>query len=148
MYDFLKSADRLVVGHEVIGILHSRAVHVVSGAAHHEAGHTTAQLFLVRHGTVSGDRRRSSVLLNQRHAAVLGTQRHGWIGRLPGKRGQRTVTRVVEAAQTFERTIGEGVRIITNIESWIDLFFVVNFSVSNINRDTISWLNYIDTCDA
>ena len=121
---------------KVIGILHSRAVHVVSGAAHYEPSHTTAQLFLVRHGTVSCDRRRSSILLDQCHATILGTQWHRWISRLPGERGQCTVSRVVETAQTFERTIGEAC---SNNELWIN--FVVNFSVQAL------WLTLIVYCD-
>ena len=38
----LKPADRLVVGHEVVGILHRRAVHAVRRAANDEPCCATA----------------------------------------------------------------------------------------------------------
>ena len=106
----LKPADRFVVSHEVVGILHSRAVHVVSRTTNDESSRATAQLLFSRHGTVSRDCRRPSIFLRQSHATVFRTQWHRWIRWLSGQRRQCSVSSVIEAAQTFERTIGEDVQ--------------------------------------
>lgn len=107
---FLEPADGLVIGDEVVGALRGRVVvHAVRGAAHHHAARVP-ELALVRHRRVPADGGQSLVLLRQGHAAVLRPQRHRGVRRLPGERRQRSVTCVIEAAQTFESMIGESVQ--------------------------------------
>lgn len=105
----LEPADGFVVRDEVIGAFRDRVVHSVGGTADYR-GTRVPEFRLNRHRRVPADHGQPPVLLRQGHPAVLRPQRHRRIIRLPGERRQRSVSRVVETAQTFESIIGERVR--------------------------------------
>ncbi|KAL0114478.1 hypothetical protein PUN28_011619 [Cardiocondyla obscurior] len=101
----LEPADSFIIGDEIIGALRGRTVHAESGADNQAA--RVAELRFV-HRRVPADGGQTFVLPRQCHA--LRPQRHRRIIRLPGKRRQRSVACIIEAAQTFESMIGEGVQ--------------------------------------
>lgn len=111
MHWALKSADSLVIGNEVIGVLNGRVVHAISGATDDHTSRATEFPF-VRHRRVSTDDGQSSVFPRQCHATVLWSKWHGRIGWLPCKCRQCSVARVIKATQTFESMIGDNVRLI------------------------------------
>lgn len=104
----LEPADSFVIGDEIIRALRGRIVHVV-GRADNQATRVV-KLRFVRHRRVPADGSQALVLPCQCHTTVLRPQRHRRIIRLSGERCQRSVARVIEAAQTFENMIGDNVR--------------------------------------
>lgn len=103
----LEPANSFVIGDEIIRALR-RIVHVVGGTDNQAT--RVAELRFVRHRRVPADGSQALVLPCQCHTTVLRPQRHRRIIRLSGERCQRSVARVIEAAQTFESMIGDSVR--------------------------------------